>query len=149
MFLCLQFLGRFWEGLVLTLYIFGKIHQWIWPKAFHCKEVFGFWFDLLTSNRSIQIFYFFLIWPGWRGATLITSFNYGNCNHDYHFLSTINSLSEVKLFSRVWLFATPWTVAYHAPPSMGFSRQEYWSGLPFPSPEDLPDPGIEPRYPAL
>ena len=41
------------------------------------------------------------------------------------------------------LFATPWTVAYQAPPSMGFSRQEYWSGLPFPSPGDLPDPGIE------
>ena len=42
-----------------------------------------------------------------------------------------------------------WTVAYQAPPSMGFSRQEYWSGLPFPSPGDLPDPGIEPRSPAL
>ena len=41
------------------------------------------------------------------------------------------------------------TVAYQAPPSMGFSRQEYWSGLPFPSPGDLPDPGIEPRSPAL
>ena len=41
--------------------------------------------------------------------------------------------------------ATPWTVAHQAPPSMGFSRQEYWSGLPFPSPADLPDPGIEPR----
>ena len=45
--------------------------------------------------------------------------------------------------------ATPWTVAYQAPPSMGFSRQECWSGLPFPSPEDLPDPGIEPRSPTL
>ena len=44
---------------------------------------------------------------------------------------------------------TPWTVAYQASPSMGFSRQECWSGLPFPSPEDLPDPGIEPRSPAL
>ena len=43
---------------------------------------------------------------------------------------------------------TPWTVAYQVPPSMGFSRQEYWSGLPFPSP-DLPDPGIEPRSPTL
>ena len=43
----------------------------------------------------------------------------------------------------------PWTVAYQAPLSMGFSRQEYWSGLPFPSPEDLSDPGIEPGYPAL
>ena len=44
---------------------------------------------------------------------------------------------------------TPWTVAYQAPLSMGFSRQEYWSGLPFPSPGDLPDSGIEPRSPAL
>ena len=46
-------------------------------------------------------------------------------------------------------FATPWTVAYQAPPAMGFSRQEYWSGLPFPSPGDFPDPGIELRSPAL
>ena len=43
----------------------------------------------------------------------------------------------------------PWTVAYQAPPSMGFSRQEYWSELAFPSPEDLPDLEIEPRSPAL
>ena len=55
----------------------------------------------------------------------------------------------VKLLSHVQLFATLWTVAYQAPPSMGFSRQEYWSGVPFPSPEDLLDPGIEPRSPAL
>ena len=55
----------------------------------------------------------------------------------------------VKSLSRVWFFVTPWTVAYQAPPSMGFSRQEYWSGLPFPSPGDLPDPGIEPGSPAL
>ena len=47
------------------------------------------------------------------------------------------------------LFVTPWTVAHQAPPSMGFSRQEYWSGLPFPSPGDLPNPGIEPTSPAL
>ena len=56
---------------------------------------------------------------------------------------------KVKSLSRVRLFATPWTVAYQAPPSMEFSRQEYWSGLPFPSPGDLPGPGIEPRSPAL
>ena len=55
----------------------------------------------------------------------------------------------VKSLSRVRLFVTPWTVAHQAPPSMGYSRQEYWSGLPFPAPEDLPDPGIEPRAPAL
>ena len=56
---------------------------------------------------------------------------------------------KVKLLSHVQLFATSWTVAYQAPLSMRFSRQEYWSGLPFPSPGDLPDPGIEPRSPAL
>ena len=56
---------------------------------------------------------------------------------------------EVKLLSHVRLFATPWTVAYQASQSMEFSRQDYWSGLPFASPEDLHDPGIEPTSPAL
>ena len=56
---------------------------------------------------------------------------------------------EKKSLSRVPLFATPSTVAHQAPPSMEFSRQEYWGGLPFPSPGDLPDLGIEPRSPAL
>ena len=55
----------------------------------------------------------------------------------------------MKSLSRGRLFATPWTVAYQASLSMGSSRQGYWSGLPFPSPGDLPDPGIEPRSPAL
>ena len=56
---------------------------------------------------------------------------------------------KVKLLSRVLFFAIPWTVAYQALPSMGFSRQEYWRGLQFPSPGDLPDPGIEPGSPAF
>ena len=47
----------------------------------------------------------------------------------------------------VWLFVTPWTVAHQAPLSMGFSRQEYWSGFPFPLPGDLPDPGVKPASP--
>ena len=55
----------------------------------------------------------------------------------------------MKSLSPVQLFATPWTVAYQAFPSMGFSRPEYWSGLPFPSPGDLPNPEIEPGSPAL
>ena len=55
----------------------------------------------------------------------------------------------MKSLSHVQLFATPWTVAYKAPLSMEFSRQGYSSGLPFPSPGDLPHPGIEPRSPAL
>ena len=52
--------------------------------------------------------------------------------------------NPLKPLSCVRLFVTPWAVAYQAPPSIGFSRQEYWSGLLFPSPGDPPDPGIEP-----
>ena len=51
----------------------------------------------------------------------------------------------MKSLSRVRLSVTPWTTAYQVPPSMGFSRQEYWSELPFPSPGDLPNPGIKTR----
>ena len=51
---------------------------------------------------------------------------------------------KMKALSRARFFVTPWTVAYHAPPCMGFPRQEYWSGLPLPSPEDLPDQGSNP-----
>ena len=53
------------------------------------------------------------------------------------------------VLSPVWLSETPWTVACQAPLSMGFSQQEYWSGVPFPSPGDLPDPRTEPTSPAL
>ena len=64
----------------------------------------------------------------------------------FHFLRLHHShRSEVaQSCPTLW---NPWTVAYQVPPSMGFSRQGYWSGLPFPSPGDLPDPGIEPRSP--
>ena len=60
------------------------------------------------------------------------------------------SIISGSLVAKSYLtLATPWTIACQAPLSMGFSRQEYWSGLPFPSPGDLPDPGIEPGSPAL
>ena len=59
------------------------------------------------------------------------------------------NISEVKSLSCVRLFATSWTVAHQPPPSMGFSRQEYWSGLPFPSLGDLPNPGTELKSLAL
>ena len=55
----------------------------------------------------------------------------------------------IQSLSHVQLFATPWTVAHQNPMSMGFSRQEFWSGLPFPSPGGLPDSGIKPMPPAL
>ena len=56
---------------------------------------------------------------------------------------------KVKWLSHVQLFATLWTVAHQVPLSLGFSSQEYWSGLPFPSPGDLPDSGIKPRSPCI
>ena len=65
------------------------------------------------------------------------------------YLSVKECLLKVKSLSHVRLFATPWTVAHQDPVSMGFFRQEYWSGLPFPSPGDLPYPGIELRSPVL
>ena len=71
-------------------------------------------------------------------------------------MSQVNEISpflcmkvKVKSFNRVRLFMTPWTVACQSPLSVGFSRHEYWSGLPFPSPGHLPNPGIKPRSPAL
>ena len=67
---------------------------------------------------------------------------------DYIYLMILVKV-KAKSLSHVRLFATPWTVAYQAPQSMEFSRQEYWSRLPFPSPLDLPNPGIEPGSPAL
>ena len=75
------------------------------------------------------------------------------CHYHFHHPTLWRWFSKntrkVKSLSRVRLFVTPWTVAYQAPPSMGFSRQECWKGLPFPSPGDLPNPGIKPRSPAL
>ena len=71
----------------------------------------------------------------------------GDCSHEIKRRLLLGS--EVKLLCRVRLFATPWTVAYQAPPSMGLSRQEYWSGLLLPSLGDLPDPGIEPGSPTF
>ena len=70
----------------------------------------------------------------------------GNCDAEANVIGT-----RVRMLSRfsVRLSVTSWTVACQAPPAMGFSRHEYWSELPFPSPGDLPDPGIEPRSPAL
>ena len=64
-------------------------------------------------------------------------------------LGELEKKVKVKPLSRVRLFETPWTVACQAPPSKGFARQEYWSAMPFPSPGDLPNPGIKPKSPAL
>ena len=70
-----------------------------------------------------------------------------NPKFDLQFSGAYSILSDSSMVNSD--SATPWTVAYRAPQSMGFSRQEYWSGLPFPSPGELPNPGIKPRSPAL
>ena len=97
-----------------------------------------------------------LIYFNWRIITLQYSDGF------FHILTWISHIATLfttfyafrypsvcQLLSRVQLFVTSWTAAHQAPLSIGFSRQEYWSGLPFPSPGDLPDPGIEPGSPAL
>ena len=93
------------------------------------------WFDLLTNYDNLSQL------PS-PGLTILKSSLYVR-------LEGYVKLSEVKSLSRVWPFATPGTVAYEAPLSMGLSRQEYWSGLSFPSPGDLPHLGIEHGSPAL
>ena len=65
-----------------------------------------------------------------------------------HLKSVREKTAVVQLQSHVWLFAIPWAIARQAPLSMGSSRPEYWSGLPFSSPRDLSDPGIKPESPA-
>ena len=91
--------------------------------------------SVLLSHKCAQ---WFLLWD----VTLVVISNWGN-------VDSARLRKKVKLLSRVWLFATPWTITHQVPPSMEFSRQEYWSGLPFPSPGDLLDPGIKPRSPNL
>ena len=91
-------------------------------------------------------------WPAaGLGAVSVSSACMGSIEEGHHYLHYFHhSLKvKVKLLCRVQLFETLWTVPYQALPSMGFSRQEYWNGLPFPSPGDLPNPEIEPRSPAL
>ena len=124
---------------LLVKYDVGKKENWraelTWARAWHHEtSILTFQMTLLLSWHNISV-----TWEDWK--QVIRS---GICLQ-HRSLRNV----KVKLLSRVWLFATPWTVAHQAPPSMGFSRQDHWSGLPFPSPGDLPDPGIEPRSPAL
>ena len=117
--------------------------------------------QLLVSNWYVKFFCFVLFW-----AILICIFwylivvdsNYLNDKwccafplklscHQCFFSGERSLRSWVQChFSHVWLYATPWTVAFQAPLSMGFCRQEHWSGLPCPPPGDLPDPGIKPPF---
>ena len=118
---------------------------------------------MVISIRDTCEFLSFLVATIW-GLHLVSSGFMATVNHLTIYRtgpwpSTMNYLVQnasrdmlekfMKLLSHVWLFVTPWTVARQAPLTMGFIRQEYWSGLPCPSPGDLPDPGNELKSPAL
>ena len=121
--------------------------------------------NIRESSRQESVFYIILHWvqTNWFFLEMFSNLHDLPAGFfrrllgvmgDYHSLITylffkMKVKVKVKSLSRVRLFATPWTVAYQAPLSKGFSRQGYWSGLPFPSPGDLPDPGIKPRSPTL
>ena len=94
---------------------------------FHCRgHRFNLWLERIIILRKFIIFQNRLLY--------LPSYPFMCC-------------AVLSHFSRVWLFSTLWTVAHQTPLSMGFFRQEYWSGLPFPPPGDLPDPRIEPTSP--
>ena len=115
------------------------------PGLPHCRQILY----QLSHKRSPRILEW-VPYPFSRGSSCPRN-HWGllHCMQILYQLSYQGVSEWEKSLSHVQLFATPWTVTHQAPPSMGFSRQEYWSGLPFPSPGDLPNPGIEPRSPAL
>ena len=95
-----------------------------------------------TETESERLLVFFCLKP--------LKYLPSQCLSDQEQVSSSSASETPKLVpSHVWLFLTTWTVPLQAPLSMQFSRQEYWSGLPFPSPWDLLDPGIKPGFPAL
>ena len=106
---------------------------------------------VINTFLFIHLILTFVLKTQYKGCLLYTLLIFSNLVFFFFFkifwMKTFRKL--VKLLSHVWLFSTPCIVAYQVPPSMGFSRQEYWSGLPFPSPGDLSDPGIKPGSPAL
>ena len=110
-------------------------------------------YSILSSNKYIKSFPFAFFFELKDSLNLqLIEINYKSELLQCHKL-VLNLLDwkkvKVKLLCCVQLFATPWAVAYQAPQSMEFSRQEYWSGLPFPSPRDIPNPGIKPGSPTL
>ena len=114
-----------------------KQFTWLW-KLLHSWKASGwkvYWFpkfktNKLHKNSCLEIY----ISPSYIYIPLFYM--------EYIYICTYPPLKWSESLSHVRLFATPWTVACPAPLSMGFSRQEYWSGLPFPSPGDLPNPGL-------
>ena len=108
------------------------------------KQEFFLFVESVSVNFPSKRVGFFLA-TNWFHSVVTQNLSHGR----QWFFRYFHYKVKVKWLSRVRFFVTPWTVAYQAPPTRAFSRQEYWSGLPFPSPGDLPDPGIEPWSPAF
>ena len=162
--------NMWWEKFSKNLVVIWNESGIYYPKYNHkifknqCKDIWNKLFIQSTENMDLQIPYkkaksychFNHPYPRihslqvenhWFKAILWKQHYQGQCSTSPEFKNY--DKVKVKSLSRVWLFAIPWTVVYQASLSMGFSRQEYWRGVPFPSPGDLPDPGIEPRSSAL
>ena len=120
------------ESIIFFFFFFRKHHCYLFYLLI---QLCGF-FDLHCGMRDL------VPWPGIElGPPPLEAWSLSHWT--IREVPRWKALLKVKSLSCVQLFATPWTVAYQGPLSMGFSRQEYWSGLPFPSPGDLPNPGIE------
>ena len=147
-----SFLAEFFTNLsinsVLKIFVVLEIKLMVWllPPGhggpLHSRRLDSEFWDLLLANCSIFLLLikhnFNNLLSNWKLQSIVFS---NICFRNYLHVLCCAVLSR---FSRFRLFSTPWTVAHQAPLSMGFSRQEYWSGLPCPPPGDLPDPGIEP-----
>ena len=133
--------------------------SWNWTLPMNTQDWFPLGSTGLTSMQSMDGILFSLKIEGNSEAFLISWIYFvvimlgkiSQIQKGKYLMAPVmwGTWSEVKSLSRVRLFATSWTVAYQDPQSMGFSREEYWSGLPFPSPGGLPDPGIEPWSPTM
>ena len=120
----------------------------------------AFWESLLERNTLLLLSTLSAAVPSWIAAQIASPVFFiwkekekPNIKHPYYLLCKFRDTVFIyvceKSCSHVWLFVIPWIVACQTPLSMRFSRQEYWSRLPFPFPGDLPNPGIKPRSPAL
>ena len=126
-----------WHPLLLPPSIFPSIRVFSNESVLHIRwpKYWSFSFSISPSNEYSGFIFFNIDWFDLVAEIKLTWAGLGG---------TMTTLHECSVVSDS---TTPWTVACRSPLSLGFSRQEYWSGLPFPHPGDLPDPGMEPTYP--
>ena len=125
---------------------------WQWNLDMRVMHAFGSSVNILWSHSML-----FHLWnyncfsakPNWFILSFLLPFVHYAWDHLKCMFVYISHECVLSCFSSVWLFVTPWTIVYQASQSMEFSWQEYWSGLPCPSPGDLPDPGIKAASPTL